>query len=206
VVFHEITRNAIREAVTHPRELSLDLVNAQQARRALDYLVGFNLSPLLWKKVRRGLSADACRAGAALICEREDEIAAFVAQEYWTIDAEGEHGSQAFPLKLVEFAGRKVEQFSCTTPAGAHAAVGRRGMRRRRGGEAELLDLAAGELHQLSGKAWLPCSPSASMVQYSCATKAAISSSRSQIMRSAGLCTRRRTGRAAPFSTAAGRD
>ena len=54
VVFHEITKNAIREAVTHPRELSLDLVNAQQARRALDYLVGFNLSPLLWKKVRRG--------------------------------------------------------------------------------------------------------------------------------------------------------
>jgi len=57
VVFHEITKNAIREAVTHPRGLSLDLVNAQQARRALDYLVGFNLSPLLWKKVRRGLSA-----------------------------------------------------------------------------------------------------------------------------------------------------
>jgi 5S rRNA maturation endonuclease (ribonuclease M5) len=57
VVFHEITKNAIREAVASPRELSLDLVNAQQARRALDYLVGFNLSPLLWKKVRRGLSA-----------------------------------------------------------------------------------------------------------------------------------------------------
>ena len=62
VVFHEITRNAVREAVAAPRDLSLDLVNAQQARRALDYLVGFNLSPLLWKKVRRGLSAAACKA------------------------------------------------------------------------------------------------------------------------------------------------
>ncbi|HLQ12602.1 MAG TPA: DNA topoisomerase I [Steroidobacteraceae bacterium] len=124
VVFHEITRNAIREAVTHPRELSLDLVNAQQARRALDYLVGFNLSPLLWKKVRRGLSAGRVQSPALrMICEREDEIAAFVAQEYWTIDAEGEHGTQGFPLKLVEFAGRKVEQFSFTNAAGAHAAA-----------------------------------------------------------------------------------
>jgi DNA topoisomerase I len=62
VVFHEITKRAISEAVGHPRELSMDLVNAQQARRALDYLVGFNLSPLLWKKVRRGCPPAACRA------------------------------------------------------------------------------------------------------------------------------------------------
>jgi DNA topoisomerase-1 len=115
VVFHEITKNAIRDAVAHPRELSLDLVNAQQARRALDYLVGFNLSPLLWKKVRRGLSAGRVQSPALrMICEREDEIAAFVPQEYWTIDAEGEHTGQAFPLKLTEFAGQKVEQFSFT--------------------------------------------------------------------------------------------
>src|SRR5882762_3499693 len=113
VVFHEITRNAIREAVTHPRELSLDLVNAQQARRALDYLVGFNLSPLLWKKVRRGLSAGRVQSPALrMICEREDEIGAFVAQEYWTIEGEGSHSSQAFPLKLLEYRGQKVEQFS----------------------------------------------------------------------------------------------
>ena len=123
VVFHEITKNAIREAVTHPRELSLDLVNAQQARRALDYLVGFNLSPLLWKKVRRGLSAGRVQSPALrMICEREDEIAAFVPQEYWTIDAEGEHSEQTFPLKLVEFAGRKVEQFSFTDATGARGA------------------------------------------------------------------------------------
>ena len=57
VVFHEITKRAVQDAVEHPRELSFDLINAQQARRALDYLVGFNLSPLLWKKIRRGLSA-----------------------------------------------------------------------------------------------------------------------------------------------------
>ena len=90
VVFHEITRNAIREAVASPRELSLDLVNAQQARRALDYLVGFNLSPLLWKKVRRGLSAGRVQSPALrMICEREEEIAAFEPQEYWSIDAAG---------------------------------------------------------------------------------------------------------------------
>src|SRR5256886_1413924 len=74
VVFYEITRNAIREAVAQPRGLSLELVNAQQARRALDYLVGFNLSPLLWKKVRRGLSAGRVQSPALrMICERSEE-------------------------------------------------------------------------------------------------------------------------------------
>jgi len=115
VVFYEITRNAIREAVAQPRGLSLDLVNAQQARRALDYLVGFNLSPLLWKKVRRGLSAGRVQSPALrLICEREEEIVAFVNQEYWTLDGEGAHSAQTFPLKLVEYKGGKVEQFSFT--------------------------------------------------------------------------------------------
>src|SRR5450432_1185164 len=122
VVFYEITRNAIRAAVEEPRGLSLDLVNAQQARRALDFLVGFNLSPLLWKKVRRGLSAGRVQSPALrMICEREEEIAAFVAQEYWTIDAEGEHSQQTFPLKLVEFTGRKVEQFSFANEGSARA-------------------------------------------------------------------------------------
>ena len=113
VVFYEITRNAIRAAVAEPRGLSLDLVNAQQARRALDYLVGFNLSPLLWKKVRRGLSAGRVQSPALrMICEREAEIAAFIAQEYWTIDGSGAHQSPPFPLKLTEFGGQKVEQFT----------------------------------------------------------------------------------------------
>ncbi len=109
VVFHEITKNAVKHAVEHPRDLSFDLVNAQQARRALDYLVGFNLSPLLWKKVRPGLSAGRVQSPALrMICEREDEIAAFIPQEYWTIDAEGEHSTRRFPLRLIEFAGNKV--------------------------------------------------------------------------------------------------
>ena len=120
VAFYEITKNAIRAAIAEPRGLSMDLVNAQQARRALDYLVGFNLSPLLWKKVRRGLSAGRVQSPALrMICEREEEIAAFVPQEYWTLEAEGEHSAQRFPLKLVEYAGTRVEQFSFTNAGSA---------------------------------------------------------------------------------------
>ena len=120
VAFYEITKGAIREAIQEPRELSLDLVNAQQARRALDYLVGFNLSPLLWKKVRRGLSAGRVQSPALrMICEREAEIQAFVPQEYWTLDAQGEHTKQVFPLRLIEYRGQKVEQFSFTNEASA---------------------------------------------------------------------------------------
>ena len=128
VAFYEITRNAIRQAVEQPRSLSLDLVNAQQARRALDYLVGFNLSPLLWKKVRRGLSAGRVQSPALrMICEREAEIEAFVAQEYWTLEGEarsgaGEQRSAPFPLRLLEYRGRKVEQFSFTHETGAREA------------------------------------------------------------------------------------
>src|ERR1700754_3570142 len=139
VVFYEITRNAIREAVGQPRDLSLDLVNAQQARRALDYLVGFNLSPLLWKKVRRGLSAGRVQSPALrMICEREHEISIFVPQEYWTLEAEGEHSTQTFPLKLVEFNGQKVEQFSFTNEASA------------RNVEQAIKDAAQGFLHVIS--------------------------------------------------------
>ncbi len=135
VVFYEITKNAVREAMSQPRELSVDLVNAQQARRALDYLVGFNLSPLLWKKVRPGLSAGRVQSPALrMICEREDEIAAFVAREYWTIDAELQHAGQNFPGKLIEYRGGKVEQFSFTTAETAHEA------------ERTLRDAARGEL------------------------------------------------------------
>jgi DNA topoisomerase-1 len=121
VVFYEITKTAVREAVAQPRDLSFDLVNAQQARRALDYLVGFNLSPLLWKKVRRGLSAGRVQSPALrMICEREEEIAAFIAQEYWTLDGQGEHTQQRFPLKLTEYKGTKVEQFSFVNEGSAH--------------------------------------------------------------------------------------
>jgi DNA topoisomerase I len=121
VVFYEITRNAIREAIEKPRDISQDLVNAQQARRALDYLVGFNLSPLLWKKAGLpGASAGRVQSPALrMICEREDEIGRFVAREYWTIDADAEKASQGFPARLIEYQGTKVEQFTVTNEAQA---------------------------------------------------------------------------------------
>ena len=120
VAFYEITKNAIQAAVKEPRDLSMDLVNAQQARRALDYLVGFNLSPLLWKKVRQGLSAGRVQSPALrMICERDEAIDAFKPQEYWTIEAQGEHSEVTFPLKLVEYSGKKVEQFSFTNEGSA---------------------------------------------------------------------------------------
>jgi len=122
VVFNEITKRAVQEAVAHPRELSRDLVNAQQARRALDYLVGFNLSPLLWKKVRRGLSAGRVQSPALrLIVEREQEIEAFQRQEYWTIEADAAKDSKSFQAKLAAFEGDKIEQFSITDGERAHA-------------------------------------------------------------------------------------
>jgi DNA topoisomerase I len=124
VVFYEITKNAVREAMEHPRAISVDLVNAQQARRALDFLVGFNLSPLLWKKVRPNLSAGRVQSPALrMICEREDAIDAFRPQEYWTIDSELMHAAQKFPGKLVEYRGAKVEQFSFTSESAAQEAV-----------------------------------------------------------------------------------
>jgi DNA topoisomerase-1 len=122
VVFHEITRNAIRDAVAHPRDLSIDLINAQQARRALDYLVGFTLSPLLWKKVRRGLSAGRVQSPALrLIVEREQEIEAFETREYWTIEADADKEGRPFSAKLTRFRDEKIEQFSITDGERAHA-------------------------------------------------------------------------------------
>jgi DNA topoisomerase-1 len=123
VVFHEVTKRAIQEAIEQPRDLSEQLVNAQQARRALDYLVGFNLSPLLWKKVRRGLSAGRVQSPALrLIVEREEEIGAFKAQEYWTIEAVAEQAAQSFPARLAVYNGEKVEQFTFTDEASVRAA------------------------------------------------------------------------------------
>jgi DNA topoisomerase-1 len=113
VVFHEITKAAVQEAIDNPRDLSGDLVGAQQARRALDYLVGFNLSPLLWKKVQRGLSAGRVQSPALrMIVERELEIEAFKAREYWTIEADVSKDEQPFMSRLVAYGGDKVEQFS----------------------------------------------------------------------------------------------
>ncbi|TZF84256.1 DNA topoisomerase I [Cognatilysobacter lacus] len=123
VVFTEITPRAIKEAMTRPRAIAEPLVDAQQARRALDYLVGFNLSPVLWRKVQRGLSAGRVQSPALrMIVEREEEIEAFIAREYWTIEAEVAHPSQAFNSRLIKLDGKKVEQFTLTNETDAHSA------------------------------------------------------------------------------------
>ena len=123
VAFYEITKQAVSEAIANPREITMDLVNAQQARRALDYLVGFNLSPLLWRKIRRGLSAGRVQSPALrMIVERELEIEAFNPQEYWSIEADNNFDSQPFSAKLRQLGGEKVKQFTITNADQANAA------------------------------------------------------------------------------------
>ena len=123
VVFTEITPRAIREAMNQPRQIANELVDAQQARRALDYLVGFNLSPVLWRKVQRGLSAGRVQSPALrMIVEREEEIEAFVPREYWSIEAECAHPRQPFTAKLTRLDGQKFEQFTVTDGDTAEAA------------------------------------------------------------------------------------
>ena len=118
VVFYEITQSAVREAVANPREISIPLVNAQQARRALDYLVGFNLSPLLWRKIRPGLSAGRVQSPALrLIVERELEIEAFRSQEYWTVHLDSQKSGQPFTAKLFQYQGKKLDQLSIASEA-----------------------------------------------------------------------------------------
>lgn len=122
VVFHEITKRAIQEAIDHARDVDMNMVNAQQARRALDYLVGFNLSPLLWKKVRRGLSAGRVQSVALrLACEREEEIRAFKAQEYWSILVDAAKGGDGSPFqaRLHTADGKKLGKFDIPNEARA---------------------------------------------------------------------------------------
>jgi DNA topoisomerase-1 len=113
VEFHEITKEAILHAVKNPRDIALDLVNAQQARSILDYLVGFNLSPFLWKKIRYGLSAGRVQSVALrLVCEREKEILAFNEQEFWTVAARlGVAAGQEFKAGLVTVGDKKLGKF-----------------------------------------------------------------------------------------------
>src|SRR3546814_12977290 len=108
-----------------PRDIASNLVDAQQARRALDYLVGFNLSPVLWRKVQRGLSAGRVQSPALrMIVEREEEIEAFVAREYWSVEAECAHPVQAFTAKLTRMDGQTLAQF--TGPPGDNPQPARR--------------------------------------------------------------------------------
>ena len=130
--FFEITKTEIQKAIAEPEMLSESLVNAQQARRALDYLVGFNLSPLLWKKIMPGLSAGRVQSVALrLICDREAEIRAFQQLEYWTLEVEAKKSAQSFQAKVVELDAQKLEadvaksRFSLTNETAATQAAER---------------------------------------------------------------------------------
>ncbi|MGI9223270.1 MAG: DNA topoisomerase I [Woeseiaceae bacterium] len=139
VVFHEITEHAVQDAVESPRDISGDLVGAQQARRALDYLFGFNLSPLLWRKVGPKLSAGRVQSPALrMIVERELEIEAFKAREYWSIEADVSKADQPFVSRLVSYKGDKVEQFSFENETAAREV------------EQTILEAADGKLQTIS--------------------------------------------------------
>ncbi len=124
VVFHEVTKRAVLEAMRHPRALDQHLIDAYQARRALDYLVGFTLSPILWRKLQGSKSAGRVQSVALrLICEREAEIEAFEPREYWTVEAELETPSgERFRARLVRLEGRKLEKFDLDSRAAAERA------------------------------------------------------------------------------------
>ena len=110
IIFNEITPQAIREAVKNPRGVDANKVNAQKARRVLDRLVGYNLSPLLWKKVKNGLSAGRVQSVALrLLCEREAEVEAFMPEEYWTLDVSLKKGKKVFTAQLVRYEDKKPE-------------------------------------------------------------------------------------------------
>jgi len=127
VVFHEITKNAVRDAVANPRQIDMDMVNAQQARRALDYLVGFNLSPVLWRKLPGSRSAGRVQSVALrLICVREAEIEAFIPQEYWTVEADflKDVGGKVVG-RLTQLDGTKLDKFALGNRTSAEAAARR---------------------------------------------------------------------------------
>ena len=135
VEFSEITRNAVQQAIAHPRQIDHNLVDAQQARRVLDRLVGYKLSPLLWDKVMRGLSAGRVQSVAVrLVVEREREIEAFVPQEYWTIEADlakqlgagnrtAAERKDVFRAVMIERAGKKLDKFAIGTEEAAQVIV-----------------------------------------------------------------------------------
>ena len=108
IVFNEITKSTIKDAIKHPRKIDISLVDAQQARRVLDRLVGYQISPLLWRKIRKGLSAGRVQSAALkIICDREKEIRSFDPKEYWTVTAEFKKGRK-FTAKLTEYKHKKL--------------------------------------------------------------------------------------------------
>ncbi|OYQ33717.1 DNA topoisomerase I [Niveispirillum lacus] len=127
ITFNEITKSAVLDAIGKPRDVDQELVQAYLARRALDYLVGFNLSPVLWRKLPGSKSAGRVQSVALrLICEREAEIEAFKPQEYWTIEAEFKtHDGSTFTARLTQLDGKRLEKFSLGDKAAAEAALAR---------------------------------------------------------------------------------
>ena len=125
VAFHEITKSAVLDAMAHPRELDMDLVNAQQARRALDYLVGFTLSPVLWRKLPGSRSAGRVQSVALrLVCQRETEIEAFRPREYWTVETDfATPGGDGFMARLTHLDGAKLGKHDLGDEAAARAAA-----------------------------------------------------------------------------------
>ncbi|WP_024614709.1 type I DNA topoisomerase [Clostridium sp. Ade.TY] len=110
IVFNEITKGAVKSSIKNARKINQDLVDAQQARRILDRLVGYEISPILWKNVKWGLSAGRVQSAALkLICEREEEIKSFKAEEYWTVDCLLKKGRKKFPIKLSTYKNKKIE-------------------------------------------------------------------------------------------------
>ena len=129
IEFHEITPGAVKEALKHPRKIDLDMVDAQQTRRIIDRIVGYQLSPLLWRKIRKGLSAGRVQTVAVkIICDREKEIAKianFVPQEYWTITARLRENDKApvFDADVIKFNGKKLEINNAEEAAKTEAAL-----------------------------------------------------------------------------------
>ncbi|MBY0755562.1 type I DNA topoisomerase [Clostridium sardiniense] len=110
IVFNEITKTAVKNSIKNARQINQNLVDAQQARRILDRLVGYEISPILWKNVKWGLSAGRVQSAALkLICEREEEIKKFIPEEYWTVDCELKKGRKKFPIKLSTYKNKKIE-------------------------------------------------------------------------------------------------
>ena len=110
IVFNEITKGAVKESIKGARKINLNLVDAQQARRVLDRLVGYEISPILWKNVKWGLSAGRVQSAALkLICDKEEEIKAFEPKEYWTVDCVLKKERKKFPIKLTKYENKKIE-------------------------------------------------------------------------------------------------
>ncbi len=131
VVFNAVTKSAVLDAIAHPREINEELVDAYLARRALDYLVGFTLSPVLWRKLPGARSAGRVQSVALrLVVEREIEIDAFKAEEYWTIDADLHAEAGNFAARLTHLDGKKLEKLSLKSQADADRAVAAIGARR----------------------------------------------------------------------------